>query len=187
MKKIDIQDQTFEQGQRLAWGEYENCLFRGCDLSEMDLSQYSFIDSSFDACNFSLAKLHKTLFNNVQFRDCKMLGLRFDSCNPIGLSFSFKGCQLQHASFYKIKSRKTLFSKCQLVEVDFAEADFTEAIFEDCDLSGAIFDHTVLEKADLRTARHYSIDPENNRLKNARFSIFGIAGLLDNYDIDIEH
>jgi fluoroquinolone resistance protein len=187
MKETYIQDQTFEQGQMLAWGEYEKCFFRGCDLSEMDLSQYSFIDCTFDACNLSLAKLHKTLFNNVHFKDCKMLGLRFDRCNPIGLSFSFTGCQLQHASFYKIKSRKTHFSRCQLVDVDFAEADFTEAVFEDCDLSGAIFDHTVLEKADLRSARHYSIDPENNRLKDARFSVFGIEGLLGKYDIDIEH
>src|SRR5690606_25561978 len=67
-------------------------------------------------------------------------------CNPIGLSFSFTGCQLQHASFYKVKSRKTRFNKCQLVEVDFAEADLTEGIFADCDLSGAIFDQTILER-----------------------------------------
>lgn len=111
MKETYLQDQTFEPGQRLERGEYENCLFRGCDLSEQDFSQYSFIDCTFDACNLSLAKLHKTLLNNVQFEDCKMLGLRFDHCNPIGLSFSFTGCQLQHASFYKVKSRKTRFSK----------------------------------------------------------------------------
>jgi len=186
MKESYIQDQTFEQGQVFGRGEYENCLFRGCDLSEADLSQYSFINCTFDACNLSLAKLHKTLINHVHFKDCKMLGLRFDSCNPIGLSFSFKGCQLQHASFYRIKSRRTRFSKCLLVEVDFVEADFTEAVFEECDLSGAIFDHTVLEKADFRTAYHISLDPENNRIKKARFSILGIAGLLDKYEIDIE-
>src|SRR5690606_19520050 len=106
--------------------------------------------------------------------------------NPIGLSFSFTGCQLQHASFYRIKSRKTRFSKCQLAEVDFAEAAFTEAVFEDCNLNGAIFDHTVLEKADFRTAYHFSLDPENNRIKKARFSLSGLPGLLDKYDIKVE-
>jgi fluoroquinolone resistance protein len=186
MKETYIQDQTFEQCQVLARGEYENCLFRGCDLSETNLSQYSFIACTFDACNLSLAKLLKTLINDVHFKDCKMLGLRFDNCNPVGLSFSFTDCQLQHASFYRIKSRKTRFSKCQLVDVDFAEADFMEAVFADCDLSGAIFDHTVLDKADFRTAYHFSLDPENNRIKKARFSLSGLPGLLEKYEIKVE-
>ena len=59
-------------------------------------------------------------------------------------------------------------------------------MFDNCNLLQAIFDHTVLEKADFRTSYNYSIDPEINRMKKARFSISGISGLLDKYDIDIE-
>jgi fluoroquinolone resistance protein len=44
----------------------------------------------------------------------------------------------------------------------------------------------LLEKADFRTAYNYSIDPEKNRIKKAKFSIFGVTGLLDKYDIEIE-
>jgi len=33
---------------------------------------------------------------------------------------------------------------------------------------------------------NYSIDPELNKIKKARFSTQGIAGLLDKYDIEIE-
>jgi len=32
---------------------------------------------------------------------------------------------------------------------------------------------------------NYSIDPEKNKIKKARFSTAGIAGLLDKYDIEI--
>ncbi|OQA01530.1 MAG: hypothetical protein BWY70_00347 [Bacteroidetes bacterium ADurb.Bin408] len=45
---------------------------------------------------------------------------------------------------------------------------------------------TNLEKADLRTAFNYIIDPELNHIKKARFSLRGISGLLAKYNIDIE-
>jgi fluoroquinolone resistance protein len=42
------------------------------------------------------------------------------------------------------------------------------------------------EKTDFRTAINYSIDPENNRIKKAKFNFSEIFGLLDKYDIEIE-
>jgi len=39
---------------------------------------------------------------------------------------------------------------------------------------------------DFRTSVNYSLDPERNRIKKARFSLSGIAGLLDKYDIEID-
>jgi len=72
------------------------------------------------------------------------------------------------------------------VEVDFTECDLTEAVIDGCNLSGARFEHTILEKADLRTSIAYSIHPEANRIKRAKFSASGLTGLLDRYDIDIE-
>ena len=115
-----------------------------------------------------------------------MLGLRFDNCNDFGLSFSFEGCQLNHSSFYKMNIKKTVFKNSQLQETDFTEADLTSALFENCNLSQATFDQTTLEKADLRTSYNYSIDPENNRLKKAKFSMEGVTGLLDKYNIEID-
>ena len=61
-----------------------------------------------------------------------------------------------------------------------------ECEFINCDFSGAVFENTILEKADLRTAINYSIDPEINRLKKAKFSMPGLIGLLDKYDIELE-
>ncbi len=72
-------------------------------------------------------------------------------------------------------------------ETDFAEADLTSSMFDKCNLERATFDQTILEKADFRTSYNYSIDPEINRVKKARFSILGVAGLLEKYDIEIEH
>jgi fluoroquinolone resistance protein len=73
-----------------------------------------------------------------------------------------------------------------LHEIDFTETNLSAAVFDHSDLSGSIFDGTKLEKADFRTAYNYSIDPERNRLKKAKFSLSGAAGLLDKHDIQID-
>jgi hypothetical protein len=53
-------------------------------------------------------------------------------------------------------------------------------------LSGATFENTNLEKADFRTSFNYSIDPEINRIKKAKFALPEVLGLLNKYDLVIE-
>lgn len=43
-----------------------------------------------------------------------------------------------------------------------------------------------MEKADFRTSYNFSIDPDVNRIKKAKFSLDGVRGLLDKYDIQID-
>jgi uncharacterized protein YjbI with pentapeptide repeats len=71
-------------------------------------------------------------------------------------------------------------------EVDFSNCDLSAALFQNCDLRSAVFDKTILEKADLRGAFNFSINPENNKIKKAKFSREGALGLLDKYNIEIE-
>jgi len=168
-------------------GEYEDCVFDNCDLSNVNLSGSRFGECRFIGCNLSMAKLGDTVLRDVVFKDCKMLGLQFGHCSGFGLAFSFEGCILDHSSFYKLKVKKTIFKNCSLQEVDFTEADLSESYFGDCDLNKAVFESTLLEKADLRTAINYSINPEINKLKKGKFSLPGVLGLLDKYDIQIEH
>jgi fluoroquinolone resistance protein len=60
------------------------------------------------------------------------------------------------------------------------------ASFDNCDLKGAIFENTIVEKANFQTAYNYSIDPEINHVFNAKFSMPAVFGLLDKYKIIIE-
>lgn len=115
-----------------------------------------------------------------------MLGLRFEQCDPFNLSLAFDTCQLNHSSFYRLKLKKTLFKNCQLQESDFTDTDLSGALMDNCDFAGSTFENTNLEKADLRTAFNYAIDPELNRIKKAQFSLHGVTGLLLKYDIEIE-
>ncbi len=191
MSQVFIQDQTFDKinftEKPLLKGEYENCIFTNCNFEETNLTEFKFIDCEFRDCNWSLVLLHGTVLRDVKFIDCKMLGLQFESCNDFGLAFSFENCQLNHSTFFQMNIKKTIFRNCQLREIDFSESNLTNVIFDNCDLAQAIFINTVLEKADFRTAYNYSFDPENNRIRKAKFSILGITGLLDKYDIVIEN
>ena len=115
-----------------------------------------------------------------------MLGFRCDSCDQLGMTVRFENCMLDHASFYQVKLNHTVFKSTTLREVDFSEADLRNAILDQCDLLNATFDHSNLERANLSTALNYSIDPENNRIQGARFSLGSVVGLLDRYNIIIE-
>ncbi|MCW3073387.1 MAG: hypothetical protein JWP69_456 [Flaviaesturariibacter sp.] len=190
MEKTYIQDRTFEAADLtitpLQPGEYEGCEFINCDLSNKDLSHFLFSECEFRDCNLSLAKLNKTSLRDVRFTNCKLLGLHFEACDTMLLSVAFTGCTLNHSSFFGLKMKKTVFKDTSLQEVDFTDADLSGSVFDNCDLLNTHFENTILEGADFRTAYNYSIDPKSNRIKNARFSITGITGLLDRFGIIIE-
>lgn len=166
--------------------EFDNCQFIDCEFAGVDLTKCSFTDCDFNNCDISNVILKQTTLHNVGFSSCKMLGLIFADCNPFLLAFNFKDCNLSYCSFYKLKAHNTKFKNCNLQEADFASADFTGALFEGCNLLGASFDNTALEKADLRSAIGFSIDPENNKIAYAKFSSYGLEGLLHKYKIEIE-
>ena len=167
-------------------GEYESCKFINCDLSNADFSHTIFIECEFDNCNLSLVKLIGTIFRDTTFKGCKMMGLQFHNCNEYGLAVSFDNCTLNHSSFFQRKMKKIIFRNTQLKEVDFTECDLTSSVFDSCNLLNAKFESTIIEKADFRTSINYSINPEMNRIKKAKFSLTGVAGLLDKYDIQID-
>ncbi|MEM7484282.1 MAG: pentapeptide repeat-containing protein [Bacteroidota bacterium] len=101
------------------------------------------------------------------------------------LSVQFYNCNLDLASFYQVGLKDTLFSDCSLVETDFTETDLTSARLLNCNLERTIFLQTILVDADLSTSFNYTIDPEKNQLKRAKFSKNGLFGLLKKYEIKI--
>ncbi len=166
--------------------EFVGCEFSGCHIANTDLSGHEFEDCTFRGCDLSLAIIKNCTFRDVRFEECKMLGLQFHTCNKFLFSASFTRCMVNLSSFYQLNLKNTSFIASSLREVDFSECNLTQARFDECDLADALFDHTNLEKADLRTATNFRIDPDNNRIRKARFSMQGALSLLAKYNIDIE-
>ena len=116
-----------------------------------------------------------------------MLGIRFDLCDSFGFSVEFINCQMIHSSFYQVKTTNCSFLNCNLKEVDFSEADLSKVNLDNCDLSGAVFSRSNLEKSNFTTAYNYSIDPEDNKMRSASFSMPALTGLLDKYQLKISN
>ncbi|GAA4316397.1 pentapeptide repeat-containing protein [Mucilaginibacter gynuensis] len=164
---------------------FERCEFLNCDLSYANLSHITFIDCVFKTCNLSLVQLTDTGLQNVSFQECKLAGAHFDKSNHFSFEVSFTGCNMTNSIFYKKRLKGTKFSDCILNESDFSEADLTSAVFDNCDLNRVIFDNTILKGADFSSAYNFVIDPENNSIAKAKFSIHGLSGLLAKYKITI--
>lgn len=172
--------------QPLTIGEYVNCTFINCNFANVNLSHFIFDRCRFDTCNLSSVPINQTALREISFVSCKMLGVHFDSCNPFLFAVNFDNCMLNLSSFYKVKLKGIKFKNSSLHEVDFSEADLSNSTFENCDLLQAVFDSSILEKADFRTAINFSINPERNKIKKARFSVQGLPGLLQHLDIYVE-
>lgn len=164
---------------------YENCNFTSCNFSNMLIGKICFENCKFEFCNFSLAKMNNTSFRNAHFNECKMTGINFTSCNNFS-TFSFQKSQLQYASFVNMKLQGTHFVECNLQEASFADANLSSSLFQECDLLRTEFLHTNLEKADFTTARNFIINPNNNKIRKARFSKGNLEGLLVMFGIVVE-
>jgi uncharacterized protein YjbI with pentapeptide repeats len=180
-------DQTFQNlsASDFQIGEYDSCTFVGCTLSNLNLHGSSFESCTFKNCDLSNSKVSGVSFRQVKFESCKLLGVHFNAANPFLLEFHFQSCQLDYCNFFNLQLKKSIFKNCRLHEVDFTQAELGGADFQGSDLAGAVFDRTNLEKADLRDAVNYRIDPEINKVKGARFDLEGLPGLLGKWGITI--
>lgn len=165
--------------------EFEDCVFTNCDFSSSNWSQTTFMDCEFIDCNLALIQTAGCSFKNVQFTNCKLLGIAFDQCADFLFQVSFQDCNLDYASFANKKMPKTNIIACSLKEVSFVGSTLTGSSFEDSILEGTIFNNTQLASVDFTKASNYKIDPEYNPMRKAKFSALGIVGLLDKYDIKI--
>jgi len=187
--KTMIENQTFKKlnftSTPLKLDEYDNCTFIDCNFENENLTNYAFVDCEFVDCNLSLIKVLNTAFKTVQFTNCKLLGIDFSESNPFLLNMAFDSCLMNLTSFYQLKLKQKKFKNCSLNEADFTESDLTGSNFNSCDLKRAIFDRSILIKVDFSTALNFSIDPENNRIKGAKFSKENLSGLLSKYQLKI--
>ncbi len=185
-----IDDQNFKQEdfskQVLEVKEFNNCTFENCQFVEADISGISFEDCCFHGCDLTLIRLDETAFREVEFINCKLMGLHFNECNDFRLKMSFSDSQLSFASFFKLNLAGSLFHACKLEEADFTEANLSGASFAGSDLIRTVFEGSNLREADFRSAVNYAFDPDINQVKGAKFTTAGLAGLLGKYNLLIE-
>lgn len=179
IEKVDFEKLTTDN-------EYVNCTFKLCNFAKQRLTDVIFEKCHFMQCDFSLARPNNTRIDTVRFSDCKMVGIDFTDGNRYMFSTTFERCNLSYSFFCGINAKGTRFDNCNLQEANFDNANLTSSTFDDCELLRAIFINTNLEKTNFGTARNYTINPSQNRLKKAHFSRAGIDGLLAYFGIVVD-
>lgn len=163
--------------------EFEQCTIIDCDFKNEDLSKKNFIQCEFINCDFSNSLVNDTKFQECSFAKCKLIGLQFTYCSGFRFAINFKDCILNNASFYEKNLTECTFENTDLSECDFEACDLSGVSFEQCELRNAIFERSNLSKADFTSAVNFSINPESNKIRGAKFSKDGLPGLLDRYGI----
>lgn len=179
--EIQYVDQTYNGIFEVA--TYESCTFRNCNMESLKMGESKFIDCTFEECDLSNCDIHGTAFRNVRFASCKMIGLRFDTCNHFGLAMEMTSSVLDYCIFTKVDLRKCNLMACSLKDVDFAEANLQKIEMTNCTLTGAIFYDTNLIGADLRESTEIIINPRDNQILKMKISQSELIGLLSNYKL----
>lgn len=165
--------------------QFTDCSFRNCDFSNCNFAFNTFVDCIFEECNLSMIKLNTTTLNNVVFKNCKVLGVNFSEATDSLFKVTFDVSVLDYASFSRKKMCKTKFYTSSLKDVSFTQANLSGSLFDDCDLLGAIFNKSDLTATNFSTSYNFIIDPELNNVKKAVFSVAGVMGLLEKYQIKV--
>ncbi|MDR3551609.1 MAG: pentapeptide repeat-containing protein [Clostridia bacterium] len=122
----------FEASLRAA--EFEDVLFEGCDLSNVDLSdaillRTAFVDCRMTGVNFSGAVLRDTAFENSMTKYASFRFARFDRA-------AFTGCNCTSADFEEVSFTKTRFAQTSLRQVQMSGTALANIDLTSCDIDG---------------------------------------------------
>ena len=180
-KEVDL-----EHGE-LVSTEFYDCVFVRCSFVETVFRKCRFANCTFQECDLTLVQVPESRFSSTRFENSKVIGVNWTQAdwpttglaNPVGF---FKSA-ISHSTFLGLNLRAIKIIDCVAADVDFREADLSQADFGGTDLSNGMFVNTNLSEADFSRARNYRIDPGQNVLKQAKFSLPEAMSLL--YSLDI--
>lgn len=168
-----------------------DCEFIGCIFDNCKFTDCSFIDCTFSECKFKSSSL-----TNLQIKNAGMLFSVFEECNLIGIDWmkfqsgavafpiqSFEKCFLKYNHFEQMNFRKFNFLKSSITGSSFINCNLNESNFNGCNLHDTEFSGCDLRKSDFCQASGYSINPTENRIKGAKFSLPEAVRLLNSFGI----
>jgi uncharacterized protein YjbI with pentapeptide repeats len=134
-----------------------------------------------------MARLDDSLFREVTFTRCKLLGILWNETRKRGfyLSIRYESSVLNYSVFYGLDLRKCSFEDCIAIEADFTEANLSKLNLHNMDLSGATFFHTNLKETNLTTATNYLFNPADNPVKGTTVSPPEALNLLYPFGIKV--
>ena len=178
------------ENQKFENKRFENCKFSKCDFNNATFINCKFVDCDFASCNLASIDVSLSSFNDVSFEDCKLIGVNWTQAKwpqiKLASPLQFYRCNMSHSSFYALELREIIIEACKAHDVDFRDGDFSNGSFADTDLKESAFMHTHLKSVNFINAINYRINPNENTINKAKFSMPDAVNLLYGFDIEIE-
>jgi fluoroquinolone resistance protein len=189
--QTDHADQVFKdvhlERDQLVSNQFYDCEFVRCSFVESEFRNCRFVNCVFRHCDLSLARVPGSTFSATRFEESKVIGVNWTQAEwpatGLGDPVGFFKSAISHSTFIGLRLKGIQIKDCVAADVDFREADLSQADLAGTDLSGSMFGNTDLTQADLSRARNYTIDPGQNVLSQAKFSLPEAMSLL--YSLDI--
>lgn len=183
--------QVFEEARleqpQLVSSAFYDCTFIRCSFRESVFDNCRLVNCTFKHCDLSLVQVPNSAFSATKMEQSKIIGIDWThadwSSTKLADPIGFFKCDISHSTFIGLSLKNVQIQECIAKNVDFREADLTEAVFAGTDLFESLFNGTNLTKADLSRSRNYHIDPGQNILKRAKFSLPEAMSLLHSLDI----
>jgi len=149
---------------------FDSCTFIKCDFSKAIFSSCKFTECTFINCDLSLCILKNCTFNDVSFENSKLLGISWSSClEPFDVRFN--SCNISQNSFHLMDLRHMKFIGSSIKDSGFEECNMQKTVFDNCDLELSSFINNDLKKSNFETSKNYLIDPSQNDIEKAQFSL----------------
>jgi uncharacterized protein YjbI with pentapeptide repeats len=168
---------------------FHDCTFDHCRFTEVVFQNCRFVNCVFKDCDLSLTQIPNCSFAGTRFTNTKIIGVNWTQAHwpeeGIWSPVEFKKCALNHSTFLGLDLSGIKMERCEAINIDFREANLSQADFAFTDLKDSLFQSTILTGADLSNTVNYQIDPSQNNIQNARFSLPEAMALLYSMDIQI--
>ncbi|MBN1430181.1 MAG: pentapeptide repeat-containing protein [Anaerolineae bacterium] len=186
----DIFKSLDAHGEQISTCEFYDCCFERCAFIDAAFLNCRFVGCRFLHCDLSMVAIDGTVFSDSRFEHSKVIGVDWTRGAwpdvQIKGPLVFKECVLTHSTFIGLDMKETNYLDCVAKDVDFREAILAGADFSGTDLSDSLFINTDLREADFRSARNYQIDPVQNKISKAKFTLPEAMSLLYSLDIDLD-
>ena len=149
---------------------FDDCTFIKCDFSKAIFSSCKFTECTFIDCDLSLASLKNCVFNDITFEKCRLLGISWSNCEE-PFNVTFNSCNISQNSFHLLDLRQMKFVDSLIKDTGFEECNLERALFDNCDLELTSFIKNNLKKANFLSSKNYLIDPKQNDIEKAEFSL----------------
>lgn len=197
MKKIESNQHYFEESfdnqillsLDISNSEFEECEFNDCDFASSIFAHCTFINCTFNRCNLSLVKLTSSRVFEVNFVECKLVGIDWTKASwpsfNITSELNFVKCILNDSSFFGLTLNELKLDECKLHEVDFRECNLMNSSMVYCDFTNSLFMRTNLQDVDFTESCHFNINVLENNVSQAKFSRFEALSLLHSLGIEL--